>query len=433
MATATMATLTAPAAPARIARMMLWAIAGFTALMLAWAGLAQVDETATAGGRVSAARQLQVASHFEGGVITAILARPGDRVAAGQVLLRLDPGTATADLGRSNAAAQALAARLARLEAEASGTAPRFAAQLEAAAPAAVAAERALWQSRQADLGAAAAGDAARLDAALRALGEAQSAARAAAEARAQAAREATMLDTLVEKGIEPAISRDRARSALVQAEANAAGAAQAVAGAAAMVAEARAAARAGAARLRSQAGDALAVARAELAGQTASLPALTSRLDRTAIRSPIAGMVQRVMATTVGAAVAPGAPLVEVVPAGDALVIDARVRPVDIGFIHPGQPARVKLTAYDSTVYGALDGKVERISPDAIVDERNGESYFAVRIATAGSLHDGAGKPLAIGPGMVAEVNFRGRKRSILSYLLAPVTRWRENAFRER
>jgi adhesin transport system membrane fusion protein len=433
MSVAPVELLSTPVAPARIARLMLWSIAVFTALMLGWAGLARVDETATASGRVAAASELQVVSHLEGGVLTAILVRPGDRVAAGQLLLRLDPGSADAELGRGTAASRALAARLARLEAEASGTVPRFDPALVAAAPAAVAAEAALWQSRQADLEAAAAGDAARLDAALRGLSEARTDASAAAEASAQAMREAAMLDALVEKGIEPAINRDRARSALIQANARAAGASAAVARAAAMVAEARAAARAGAARLRSQSGDALTLARAELAGQSAGLPALASRRDRTAIRSPVAGTVQRILATTIGAAVAPGVPLVEIVPAGDALVIDARVRPTDIGFLHPGQPARVKLTAYDSSVYGSLDGKVERISPDAIIDDRGGEGYFAVRIATTGSLDDAAGKPLAIAPGMIAEVNFRGRKRSILSYLLAPVTRLRENAFRER
>jgi adhesin transport system membrane fusion protein len=420
--------------PARVARLMLWSIAGFSLAMIVWAGLARIDETAIAVGRVAPSRQLQVIGNLEGGVVAAIMVKPGDRVAAGQLLLRLDPGAAAADFGRTSAAANALSARIARLEAEVSGRTPVFATGLERAAPASVAAERALWSARLVDVGAAAAGDAARLDGSLRSLAQAQSELRAHGEARAQASREAAMIAPLVDKGIEPRISLDRARSALVQADAAAAGAGQAVSRAQASVAEARAAMRSVEGRFHSQSVDALAAARAELAGQSAGLPALQTRVDRTAIRSPIAGTVQRVLVATIGGAVAPGAPLVEVVPGGDTLVIEAQVRPEDIAFVHTGQKAAVKLTAYDSSVYGALQGKVDRISPDAVINERSGEGHFLVRVVTGASAlkaPDGAGVPIAAG--MVAEVSFIGRKRSVLSYILNPVTKLSENAFRER
>jgi adhesin transport system membrane fusion protein len=330
--------------------------------------------------------------------------------------------------------ANALAARIARLEAEVDGRAPAFPAALAAAAPTAVAAERALWSARQGDMGIAAAGGAARADGAARTLAQAEAQARSANEARAQAAREAAMIGPLVDKGIEPAISLDRARSALVQADAGAVAAIEAVRRARAAGAEADAGTRADRGRIRSQAVDALAAARAELAGQSAGLPALRTRVDRTAIRSPTAGTVQRMLVTTVGGSVTPGAPLVEILPGGDRLVIEAMVRPQDIAFVRQGQKANVKLTAYDSSVYGALAGTVERISPDAIINERTGESHFAVRIVTAArtlQAPDGAAMP--IGAGMVAEVNLLGRKRSVLSYLLSPVTKLSENAFREK
>ncbi|MBC7522037.1 MAG: biotin/lipoyl-binding protein, partial [Sandarakinorhabdus sp.] len=180
--------------PARAARLLLWSIAGFSAAMLLWAGLAGLNEPAVAIGRVAPSRPLQVASNLEGGVITAILARPGDKVQAGQVLMRLDPGLADADFGRSSAMANALAARIARLEAEVDGRAPEFPAAVAAPAPAAVAAKRALWSARQGDKGAAAAGGAARADGAARTLAQAEAQARSANEARAQAAREAAMI-----------------------------------------------------------------------------------------------------------------------------------------------------------------------------------------------------------------------------------------------
>jgi adhesin transport system membrane fusion protein len=417
--------------PARAAQLLLGSIAGFLLVMVIWAGLAQVPETAVAAGRVAPARALQQVSNLEGGRITAILARPGDKVAAGQILLRLDPDSAAADLGRSSGLTAALEARIARLVAEASGTAPQFSATLPSTI---IAGERSLWLAHRSDLAAAGAGDAARRDGAARAMAEAESALGAQAEARAQAAREVAMLAPLVEKGIEPAISLARARSALVQADAAVAGAGAAARRAAAMAAEARAAGTAAEGRFRSTAADALVAARAELAGQAAALPALQGRVDRTAVRSPIAGTVQRVLVATIGGAVAGGAPLVEIVPAGEALVIDADVRPADIGFVHPGQNATVKLTAYDSAVYGTLAGTVSRISPDAISNERTGESHFSVRITTSETaLKAPDGSALPIGPGMVAEINFTGRQRSVLSYLFAPVTKLSQNAFRER
>ncbi len=419
--------------PARAARAMLWSIAGFSVLMVGWAGLARIDETAVATGRVVPQQQLQIVSNLEGGTVQTILVHPGQRVAAGAVLLRLDPATAAAEFGRSSAAANALAARIARLEAETSGTALHFPGGLETAAPAAAAAETALFDARQAELAAATGGDGARVEGARRGLGQARADRDSRAEASAQAVREAAMLEPLVEKGIEPAINLDRARSAVVQAHAAESAAAEAVRHAEAGIAEASAG-RAGAiGRFRSQAVDALAAARAEYAGQAAALPALKTRMARTEITSPIAGIVQRVLVATVGGSVAPGAPLAEIVPAGDALVVEADVRPADIAFVHPGQSATVKLTAYDSSVYGALHGRVDRISPDAIINERTGESHFQVRIVTsANSLKAPDGMMLPIGAGMVAEVNLIGHKRSILSYLLSPVTKLSENAFRE-
>ena len=129
-----------------------------------------------------------------------------------------------------------------------------------------------------------------------------------------------------------------------------------------------------------------------------------------------------------------PGEPLVEIVPQGDTLVIEAQVRPADIAFVHIGQKAFVKLTAYDYSVYGGMDGVVERISPDATVNEKTGESYFTIRVATRGkALTAPDGQPLPIGVGMIAEVDLLGHKRSIMSYLLTPVTKLSDNAFRER
>ncbi len=150
-------------------------------------------------------------------------------------------------------------------------------------------------------------------------------------------------------------------------------------------------------------------------------------------IRAPVGGLVNRVLVTTVGGSVSPGQPLVELVPSRDALQIEALISPKDIGSVRTGQRARVDITAYDPAVYGAIDGEVITISPDAVLNERTGESHYLVRIRTSkAALKDRRGRALPIGPGMVATVNLLGDKRSVLSYILTPITRLSETAFRE-
>ena len=202
---------------------------------------------------------------------------------------------------------------------------------------------------------------------------------------------------------------------------------------AAAMVAEASANLAGIGDGARAAAGNDLALARADLAGQSAALPALQRRVDRADVRSPVAGTVQRVLAATIGGSVAPGAPLVEIVPADGALVVEARVRPRDIGMVHLGQPAMVRITAYDASVYGKLEGRVTAISPDTIADNGS-EGWYLVRIETTGnSLVAPDGSKRAIGAGMVAETDLLGPSRTVMSYLLSPVTKLTGSAFRER
>jgi adhesin transport system membrane fusion protein len=183
----------------------------------------------------------------------------------------------------------------------------------------------------------------------------------------------------------------------------------------------------------RSRAATDLAAAQAEFAARRRTMPALSERVERTVVRSPVRGRVNRVLVTTVGGTVAPGAPLVEIVASEDSLMIEAMVLPQDIGSVRMDQDARVNLTAYDPSVYGNLEGRVVSISPDAIQNEQTGESFYIVRVRTnSNALRNAAGRALQIGPGMQAEVNLLGEKRSILSYLLSPITRLRDTAFRE-
>lgn len=406
--------------PSRAANLLLWVITAFVVIFVAWAALARVDEVSRAQGRVVPSRQLQVVSNLEGGIVRDILVRQGQKVEAGQPLLRLDATQFSAQFTKEQEGYNALVARITRLQAEVDGTSPAFPPGLIATSPALVAAERSLHQARQSELAAA-------LSSARSQLDQAQTMVSTRQQAKALADRELALIGPLVEKGIEPQIELLRAQSAASQAGGEYRGAQSAAAQAASELRSVRE-------QFRAKAVDDLTAAKAELAGMGRELPALQDRVTRAELKAPISGTVNRVLVATVGGVVKPGEPLVEIVPSDDALVVEARVSPADIAFVHPRQKAQVKLTAYDYSIYGALEGAVERISPDAVVtDERTGETHYLVRVRTEGRLLDANGRPLAITPGMVAEIDLLGEKRSILSYILSPIERVGGKALREK
>jgi adhesin transport system membrane fusion protein len=183
----------------------------------------------------------------------------------------------------------------------------------------------------------------------------------------------------------------------------------------------------------RARAGAELDTAQAELAARRQSIPALADRLRRTTVTAPIAGRVNRVLVNTPGGTVTPGSALVEIVPSADTLVIEAQFSPKDIATVRVGQRAKVSITAYDSSVYGSLEGEVIAVSPDATVNERTGESHYLVRVRTkAKALDASGGRHLPITPGMLADVSLLGESQSVLSYILSPIVKLKDSAFRE-
>jgi len=264
-----------------------------------------------------------------------------------------------------------------------------------------------------------------------RAAGEAAANRQARLSASAAASTELGAIRPLVERGIEPQLSLVRAESAAAVAASEVAAASAAEARAQAGIAEARSILIQQQQDWRSIAANELAAARAELAARQRALPALADRAQRTSVRSPLEGRINRVLVTTVGGSVGPGAPLVEIVPDRETLLVEAMVLPKDIGSIRIGQPAKVDITAYDASIYGSLTGRVSAISPDAVADERTGQTFYLVQVRTD-SDRTGTGRKLAIGTGMIADVSLLGDKRSVLSYLLTPITRLSERALRE-
>ncbi|MFC6522290.1 HlyD family type I secretion periplasmic adaptor subunit [Undibacterium arcticum] len=177
-------------------------------------------------------------------------------------------------------------------------------------------------------------------------------------------------------------------------------------------------------------------LARAEQTALSAANTALDDRVTRTLVRAPLAGTVKQIKVNTVGGVVQPGMDLLEIVPLDDTLLIEARVRPADIAFLHPGQEAMVKLSAYDFSIYGGFPATLEHISADTLMPERPGErqeSFYQIRVRTRQNKPNGRAEPLAILPGMVATVDIKTGKKTVLHYLLKPIIKTKEMALRER
>jgi adhesin transport system membrane fusion protein len=186
-------------------------------------------------------------------------------------------------------------------------------------------------------------------------------------------------------------------------------------------------------AKFRADALGELNAARAEQEGTSATGVALKDRVERAVVRSPVNGTIKTVKVTTVGGIIQPGSDMIEIVPTEDSLLVEARVKPQDIAFLRPGQDALVKLTAYDFSIYGGFPAKLEYIGADSVQDEKKQESYYLVRVRTTGQGPTREGKPLAIIPGMTASVHIQTGEKTFLQYLLKPIIKTKELAFRER
>jgi membrane fusion protein, adhesin transport system len=418
--------------PKMAANIMLWAIGAFLLIFVLWAAFTELDRTVRGLGKVIPSSQLQVVSNLEGGIVEEILVKTGDMVRRGAPLVRLDQTQTGAEFGSNSAQFDALRMRIARLEAELAGRPPVFPANTPGAAEQAQI-ERSLHASRMADLSSLLAAAQSRVTQAERSVAEAQAALAARRSAQSAAETELNLIRPLVQRGIEPRLSLIQAENAAAVASSETAAAAAAVTRAQSSVAEARSTLAQQRQDWRSKAAQELASAQAEMVALRRTLPALSARVDRTVVRSPLAGRVNRVLVTTVGGTIAPGAPLVEIVPSEESLLVEVQVRPEDIAWVRSGQDAKINVTAYDQSIYGSLDGQVVSISPDATLNERTGESFYTVRVATNNKLRDRSGRVLEIGPGMVADVSLLGDKRSVLDYILSPITRLSETALREQ
>ncbi len=404
------------------------AVAGFgIAMFVAWASLAEVDEITRGSGRVIPSSQAQLVQAAEPAVISEILVRSGEQVEEGQLLVRLDDTMADSELGRLVAENERLSARASRLNAEAGGS------EGDCGEGTLCAEERRLQDVRIATARSREAGLAAAVEQRRRELREAQATVASLEDSSRLAQEQVSMLEPLAAQGIVPQTELLQAQRDLVDVRGRLSAARQASARASAAINEAQADLQSARLDFRQQALNERSEVNTRIAVNEETIRGAEARRDRNELRAPARGIVNDVQVTTIGGFVNAGEMIMQVVPVGDRLLVEARISPRDIGFVSVGDAANVRVTAFDFAIYGGLRGEVLEVSADSIYDEVEREAYYRVVIETEASTIEHNGQTFPIVPGMVAEVEIITGRRSVLAYLFKPISRGLSTALTER
>lgn len=398
-------------------------------LLVLWACFAHVEEVTRGDGKVVPSKQLQVVQSLDGGVVSEILVQEGQVVEAGQLLLKIDETRATSGVRESAAQGFALRARGARLRALAEGAAFQPPASSNAEEKRILDEERALYETKRSELATMIAINQQQLQQRQQELSEMRARKASAERGLDLGQQELNKTRPLLATGavsevdilrLEREVSRSRGEIEQSSAQ---------IARVQAAIGEAQRKIQETELTFRNDARKDMADVMGKLNALNEGAVALADKVDKSQVKSPVRGRVQRLLANTVGGVVQPGKDIVEVVPLDDQLILEAKVQPRDIAFIHPGQDATVKFTAYDFSIYGGLAAKVENISPDTVVDEK-GNAFYLVRVRTTQASFS---EKLPVIPGMTAEVDILTGRKTVMSYLLKPVLKAKAYALRER
>ncbi len=411
------------------ARAMLYTVAVAVLLLVVWAAFAEIDEVTRGTGKVIPSRQVQVIQSQDGGVLTEINVRAGDVVQKGQLLVRLDQTRSQSTFRENRAEFQALSVRAQRLRALLDGSVFQPAEELRLAVPDIVAEETSLLASLRSELDYEKEIAREQLRQRREELTEVTARERQAARSLQLSRQELDVTRPMVASGAVSEVEILRLEREVNQLQGEREQAAAQIKRIASSIVEAEH-------KLNEVEAQFMNARRAELTetlsrmnGLRETGKGLSDRVRQTEVRSPVNGTVKQLHYHTIGGVVMPGKEIVEVVPADDTLLLEVRIRPQDIAFLVPGQDALVKFSAYDFVVYGGLEGVVEQIGVDTVVDEE-GNPFYEVKVRTheVGLAGD---KPII--PGMTVEVDILTGKKSVLAYLMKPVLRAKQYALTER
>lgn len=422
------------AAP-RFGSMVILGFFAFILIFIIWANFAEIDEITVGEGKVIPSSQVQVIQNLEGGIVSDVLVKVGDLVKKDQIIMKLDPTRFSSSMGETQAKYDALLAKVTRLQAEATDQAFQAPAALVKSNSQLVSEERALMATRHQELDTAMTVLRQQAEQRAQELSEKKAHYQQLQESYNLVSQELKISQPMAAQGVMSEVEILRLERQLSDVKGEMDAARLSIPRLEQAIAEARSKMAASIAKFRSDAAVELNLARAELAGASATSVATEDRVARTSVRSPVAGIIKQIKVTTVGGVIQPGMEIMEIVPLEDTLLVETKIRPSDVGFISPGQDATVKVTAYDFSIYGGLDAQVENITADTITSEKGEkiESFYIVRVRTKSATFSASKKKLPIIPGMLATVHIRTGKKTILDYLLKPIIKAKYDAMRER
>ncbi|MCQ8895897.1 HlyD family type I secretion periplasmic adaptor subunit [Limnobacter humi] len=411
------------------ARQMNWRISIGLLMLLVWSAVAKVPQAAQGEARVVPSQRLQVIQAVDGGVITDVLVREGDEVKAGQTLLQIDTTRFSSSLREKQAVDASMQLRQARLKAQLNRSGFEVEADTEKNYPDMVAQERKLLDSKLQEWRAQTDIVEQQLQQRQRELDEAQSRAAAARQTLASAQQELDSTRPLLKSGAVSPVEVLRLERDVVKAKGDFEGATAQASRLQSAVAEARNKLQETRLKQENEARTELSEVKAKLASLEQNQIELSDRVNQATLKSPVDGLVQRVLYNTKGAVVPAGKEVIEIVPVDEQLIFETRINPKDVAFIRPDQQAVIRVTAYDYAVYGSLEGRVESVSADSLTDEM-GRPYFVVKVSVP---RKAVHSRIRLMPGMVANVSIQTEQRSVLSYLTKPILRGTSEAFTER
>jgi membrane fusion protein, adhesin transport system len=416
----------------RVIRLTIWSLIAFVMFCLLWAHFAVVDEVTRGDGKAIPSSRLQKIQNLEGGIVAELFVREGQIVEAGDPLLRLDDTRFASNVGETEADRLALSLRMERLSAEVQDRDLLVSDEMRQKAPGQADNEIELFNSRRQQLLDEVAGLEEQLIQRQQELREFASKQGQFRNSLGLLRQEIQMSEPLVAQGAISQVEVLRLKRAEVEARGQLEATTLAIPRAESAIKEVQRKIDETRGRFRSEALAQLNETRTELSKIQSTGRALEDRVNRTLVTSPVRGIVKQLLVNTIGGVIQPGSDLVEIVPLGENLLVEARIRPQDIAFLHPGQEAMVKFTAYDYTIYGGLKAELEQIGADTVTDD-DGNSFYEIKLRTNKSHLGSEENPLLIIPGMVASVDIITGKKSVLSYLLKPIIRARAEALRER
>lgn len=415
----------------RVTHLILWLIIVLIGALIGWAAYFEIDEVARGDGKVIPSSQIQVIQNLEGGIVDELLVKEGEIVEKDQILLRINDTRFSSPLRESQSQRSALQAKVARLTAEAEHKEFVITKDISDQDKEFWKSEQSLFLARQQGLQATVNILEQQKNQKSQEIRELKSKQSQLEKSRNLVQQELKITRPLVKQGIMSEVELLRLERQANDIQGEMETTRLGIPRIESALEEVKRKIEEAAANFRSAAQSELNENKAKLSGLSESNVALEDRVKRTAVRSPVRGTVKQIKVNTAGGVVQPGMDLLEIVPLEDNLLIEAKVRPSDIAFLHSGQAAMIKFSAYDFSIYGGLTAKLEHISADSITNEK-GEPFFLIRLRTDKN-YLGNVKHLPIIPGMITTVDILTGRKTILDFLMKPLNKIRERAFRER